>query len=894
MSDSPLQSFIKKNRPQFTKYKNYIEENDWTLTKPMIVKKRGKKGLEEADENSAKVMHIELDARKEEATLQGQLVNGILDRIKYFSNKFAADSTLDSYRTFMRNSISIINLFINKAEDYINSVDISSIPYSSLKTDEIAFHNQLFKTAAGLQDKIIALNFNDSDNAEVGIEFFNDMKAPLSMHLDLVAAFPEIEDKVNALGIDFKSPPKNEMLINIPNPPKYNSKKHYWEQEKETLQFYVDEFKKIRDGVFIDGVFISPWMYYHINIFTTSYPVTKINKFTGDMETEDVIGVPPLRDNEWWIIQDNYLEAKKKGLMLFIAATRRAAKTTMIASHLAWCQTIGKRRLLCAGGSAKDLGQIKDNFIIDSLKKNIAFRTPNLINDWSEEVEYGIKNKNGKNIVLSMLKIVNLNKGGEKSSELLAGFTPDAFVLDEIMKAPFLDQLAAVKPALDQPGGKRCVGILSGTSGNEELAKDAFTVLNNPEANDVLQMDFELFDSRVPEQHRTWRRRNFGTFIPAQMSAKEGLVKLDSNLAEFLGKKGAKGLEKIKIKTTDWEHANEVIKKDRQKKAGDQMLLTKEILYHPIDPEELFLSGKVNPFPVAELKKRKEELLATGDFGKKVTLVQDNSGKISYTLNNNPLPDYPYKGGFIDSPVVLYEDLPEEKPANYLYVGGFDDYKSEESGGDSVGSFHIYKVNIGVDKWCGRIVASYASRPDPHQKLYRQIFLLMQAFNAMCFFENMDAGFKDYLDRRRVTEDWLVKAMDFKSDMAYASSGRRAYGWTPTPANIKYMKNLAINYTREEFTVLDENGREITILGAQKINDLGLIQEMIDYREGNNVDRITSFMSCLAYESYLHQNYLLPVPKKQQTKTEEKKENTNNRNLAQRMFGKDISKRRLF
>lgn len=886
--DNFIEKFKKSNEKQFKKYREYIETNIWTNTKPTLSKREQNKLDKDETEKQEKysVLSEELKARDTESTLQYQLVKGILDRLKYFSNKAVADSTTDSYRNFMRSSIDTINLFIESAEDYINSVELKMIPYQSLRSDEIAFHNKLFKEIADLQDKLSALNFSDSDEADVGITFHNDMKAPLSMYEDLIVEYPEIEDKLVAMGIDFKSEPSNTMFIHDPNPPRWNSKKHFWEQEKDTLQYYIDEFKKCKDGVYVDGVYISPWMYYHINIFTTAYPETKVNRFTGKLETTDIIGVPPLRDNEWWVIQDNYLKAKDTGQMMFLAATRRAAKTTMLASHLAWCQTIGKRRLLCAGGSTKDLGQIKDNFIIDSQKKHIAFRTPNLVSDWTDTVDYGLKLKNGKNLILSSLKIVNLNKGGEKSSELLAGFSPEAFLIDEIMKISFLDQLAAVKPALDQPGGKRCVAILSGTAGNEELAKDAFTVLNNPEAHDILQMDFDLFNERVPEEYRTWKKRKFGTFIPAQMSAKDGLVKLDSNLAEFLNKPKSKELAKIKLKITDWKKALEVIKEDRNKKASDVHLLTKELLYHPIDPEEMFLSSKTNPFPVEELKRRKQELLDTGDVGKKVTLIQNNQGSISYELTNKDLASYPHSGGFVDAPVVLYEELPQQTPPSYMYVAGFDDYKQDQSDTDSIGSFHIYKVNIGMDEWCGRIVASLAARPDPHGKLHRQIFLLQQAFNAKCFMENADDKYKQYLETKRVADRWLYESIDFKADMTQKATNKRKFGWTPTPQNIRFLKNLVINYTKEEFTIKNEDGEDITILGAQRINDIGLIQEMIDYRDGNNVDRITSFMSCLGIEYYLYTNWMLPKPDWNERRTKNQIQPQKKQiSFAQKMFG---------
>jgi hypothetical protein len=307
------------------------------------------------------------------------------------------------------------------------------------------------------------------------------------------------------------------------------------------------------------------------------------------------------------------------------------------------------------------------------------------------------------------------------------------------------------------------------------------------------------------------------------------------------------------------------------------------------------MSGALNPFPVEELKRRREELLEKGDTGKKVTLIQDNTGKISYELSNKELAGYPHPGGFIDAPIVLYEELPEVTPPTHLYVAGFDDYKQDESDTDSVGSFHIYKVNIGMDEWCGRIVASLATRPDPHGKLHRQIFLLQQAFNAKCFMENADDKYKQYLETKRVADLWLYESIDFKGDITQKATNKRRYGWTPTPQNIRFLKNLVINYTKEEFTILNEDGDEITVLGAQRINDLTLIQEMIDYRESANVDRMTSFMSCLGIEYYLYTNWLLPKPDwEKQRKAQEKPKQKTEKNLAQRMYGGSVGKRRIF
>src|SRR5690606_2213505 len=181
--------------------------------------------------------------------------------------------------------------------------------------------------------------------------------------------------------------------------------------------------------------------------------------------------------------------------------------------------------------------------------------------------------------------------------------------------------------------------------------------------------------------------------------------------------------------------------------------------------------------------------------------------------------------------------------------------KQDESGTDSVGSFHVYKVDVGLDKYCGRIVASYATRPDPHGKLHRQIYLLQQAFNAKCLMENADMDYKTYLENKRVADLWLQETLDFDSDMTRQGTNKRKYGWTPTPKNKKNLFSQFTNYCKREFEIYNEEGDSINVLGVELIDDIGLLDEIIAYSEDNNVDRITSAMSCLGYEQYLYANY---------------------------------------
>lgn len=861
MSDF-LDNYIKKNRPFFKKQFKYLTDNDWTLRENYKTYSRSKK-----DEESLIV--TDYRALNEEFKLQAQLVDGVLDRVKYLVNKVKSEHKNPKFKRFYKFCLEIVEFHTERIDTYTISADLDAIPKGE-RGDEMEFQSICFKHFTKITDMINSFEIIDEEKSAGLVQFYNDKKAPLSMHWELVKIYPAIQKELERKGIDFDSPPKNEFLINIENPPVWESDKHYWENSKETLQFYVDEFKKLKHGVVIDGIKILPETYFHVNVFKAPIPTLLTNPNTGENYSEDVIQTPPLRDNEWFIIQDSYQRAKKDGKMLFIAATRRAAKTTFNASHISHGVTIGKDKLVCAGGSATDLGHVKDAILVHFQNVNPAFRIDRMGTDWEKGVTFGIKNKENKDITNSILKIANLDAGGNKKSEILAGFTPSLFVLDEVMKIPFKSQLEGFKPALDSPYGKRCVAILTGTAGNIELSKDGFSVLNYPEANDILEMDWDTLERNVPEEAITWKRTKFGTFIPGQMSAKDGLIKIKTTLDKYLGLKNAPNLAKITINVTDWVKAKEIMSRDRKNKEKDREAFIKEKLYFPFNTEEMLMSTKVNPFPEDEARAHLAEIREAGRTGRKVDLIKDTSGQIVAKDSEKELPVFPHQGGFHDSPVILFEPLPKEKPPRGLYVASLDDYKQEQASSDSLGCFIIYKRQSGNDIMGDRIVAIYTSRPNPHSKFHRVGHMLLEAFNAECLMENEDMEFKIYLDGIHQTEQWLIPSFNIAGDITLKQNQRRMYGISPN-GNKSTIINKVVNYCKEPRQYVDEEGNHREVLGVHLIEDEMLLEEIINYKDGDNFDRITTFGIGLIQSHFLDSNFIqarLAEPKREEVKKE--------------------------
>jgi len=840
---------INNKKKLFLKNRKYILDNDWTNKKAATKKTKKKDDYEE--------YQSEIKYKKKEFDFQNELVKGMLQHINRFLKKIKGVDVSDSTQSFLDESLEIIELHINRVDDYVDNIDINEIENDDIKSDELRFHNEISKEVEVIQDLISTYGLRSSKVADTStIAFLNEARAPLSMLWTLMDLYPDIRKKVEEKEIDFDTPPKNEMLIYMDDIPVWDTKLHAYDQRKETLQFFVDEFKKLKNGIRIDGVYISGWAYYHINIFKTNIPKKVWSEVQQKYINKDFIISPPLRDSDWMLFENRALQESTNTKFMFVAATRRAAKTTSEASMLGHAATIGLKELLCAGASDKDLGQLAKNFKVDLQNKMSPFIVHNTTNDWTKKIELGLKKKDGQTIPLATLNILNTDGGNNR--EIFSGYTPHLLVYDEIMKEKFIETLEGVIPAMAGDDGTiRCFGILTGTGGTEALSADGIRALNDPETYEILPMQWDILERGVPEQFRTWqedKQKPFGTFIPGQ--CRVDMPKIESNLAEYLGKPSSNELRKIKIKVTDWEKANQIIEERREKVAKDRMKLNKEIIYCPLKPSEISMSGKINRFPVAEAKAHKQYLLETGLWDRRRELFRDGDGKIQVTFSNKELATFPHRGGIIDAPFLIFEDPPATKPKFGTYTAGFDDYASEDSASESVSTFFVKKNTIIGDPFSNKIVASISFRPEKHTTVWEKWLLLMEAYHldGTCFGENFNYEIKTFLERRRLDDKYLAPGLDFSSQFNVQNNGKRKTGWNPQTSKKLLFDNF-IEELNETHEIEQPDGSVKFLKGVQLIDDIGLLEEIIQWSENLNVDRITAAMGAYAYAHYLRTTY---------------------------------------
>ena len=391
--------------------------------------------------------------------------------------------------------------------------------------------------------------------------------------------------------------------------------------------------------------------------------------------------------------------------------------------------------------------------------------------------------------------------------------------------------LQAAIPGFTTPFGWGCSPILTGTGGDMKKFMDAKSLMF-----DVENFNFLTYNNAKDE------RRVHGLFIGHQyrMEAKE-----ESSLGLYLGKDESSSLHQVKMLVSNKEKATEITNGnlERLRKAGDRMAYLKEKMYYPQEVDDIFLNEDTNIFDIEAAKRQKSRLLSEERTGTPVVLYDDGNGVKHMFTDKLPITQFPIKAtDKKDAPVVIYE-FPMESPPYGLYVAGVDPYRQGKSAySDSLGSVYIYKrmTSISGEKYQDMFVASYCARPDDKKTWEEQARLLIKYYNARTLCENDEISFIDYMISKGDAH-YLERQPDWLKEIVPNTTVRRDYGIHRSAEKIRdFLHGCLKKYTEEVVhKEKDEEGNVTSqVKGMSKIFDPVLLEEMIQYNEDGNFDRI--------------------------------------------------------
>ena len=597
------------------------------------------------------------------------------------------------------------------------------------------------------------------------------------------------------------------------------------DRASEEYKAFYDFHKDLcLNGAMMGGVYINPFLYWHLNIWHTEVDV--IDEY-GRIAQK--YANPLLRDNEWLVTNEiDRAQKERKGLV--ILGIRRFAKSVIEASYIAWGATFDENsQNIIAGLNAPDI-----KLITDKIDKGLNFipeywRWQRIEDNWKNQVTLGIKTKSGERIPFSSILIRNLDEGNNE--EAIAGTKPRKLIIEEIGKGSFLRGLQAAIPGFTTPFGWGCSPILTGTGGDMKKFMDAKSLMFDVDNFNFLTYNNEKDTARI-----------HGLFISNKyrMEAKD-----KSTLGAFLNEPYTSDLHKIEMLVSDKEKADQITVQnlERLKKAGDRVAYLKEKMYYPQEVDDIFLNEDTNIFDIEAAKRQKTRLLQQERTGTPIILFNDGE-KITHEFTDKlPISNFPLKNSDQkDAPVVIYE-FPIDNPPYGLYVAGVDPYRQGQSAySSSLGSVYIYKRihDLTGEKYQDMFVASYCARPDKKETWEEQARLLIKYYNARTLCENDDISFIEYM-KAKGDAHYLEKQPQWLMEIVPNTTVKREYGIHRSSQKIiDYLHNCLKKYL--EGTIYKETNEagEVTreVLGVSKIFDPVLLEEVIQYNDSGNFDRI--------------------------------------------------------
>ena len=165
-----------------------------------------------------------------------------------------------------------------------------------------------------------------------------------------------------------------------------NQKRIPDEASDEYRAFFNFHKELCMNGCMMDGQYINPFLYWHLNIWHTE--VDTIDEY-GRINQK--YANPLLRDNEWLVTNEiDRAHKEKKGLV--ILGIRRFAKSVIEASYIGQGATFDENsQNIIAGLNAPDIKLITDKIDkgLNFLPK--AWRWQRVEDNWKNQVTLGIK-----------------------------------------------------------------------------------------------------------------------------------------------------------------------------------------------------------------------------------------------------------------------------------------------------------------------------------------------------------------------------------------------------------------------------------------------------------------------------------------------------------------------
>ena len=304
------------------------------------------------------------------------------------------------------------------------------------------------------------------------------------------------------------------------------------------------------------------------------------------------------------------------------------------------------------------------------------------------------------------------------------------------------------------------------------------------------------------------------------------------------------------------EYGNTILKPslqfilDERKKVVDSATSTtavdRYIAERPVTPLEAMMEFNGNIFPKKDLmhhlamirtNKKLQNHKQVGDLnwvnGIPVWVPKKHGDVVKFPLKKDDDPT---------GAIVIWEHPVKDAPFG-LYIGGTDPYDQDKSGTNSLGSTFIYKRFQSFEQYYDIIVAEYTGRPATAEEYYENVRKLLTYYNARLLYENERKGLFPYFTSKH-SDYLLADQPSIISDIVGKSTVQRKKGIHMSVAIKDWGEGLIKEWLNSEPSPGEKN--------LTKILSEPLLEELINYNDKGNFDRVMAFMMVMIYLQELH------------------------------------------
>lgn len=409
-------------------------------------------------------------------------------------------------------------------------------------------------------------------------------------------------------------------------------------------------------------------------------------------------------------------------------------------------------------------------------------------------------------------------------SDAIRGKDPKLVLLEEAGDFSNLEEsYGAIYPALT--AGKYITGqiVMYGTGGSIETASAPFiNMFYNPVAYRIMPF-YNIWDDGMDNSL-------CGFFHPVTW-----------NMEGFYDEQGNSDIEAA----TQHELAT---RKKILAKASNRSVLTNRVQEFPLTPSEAFMVSGSSPFPIEDLQRQLNKVVAENLQYKKGMAVDMyyQNGKViakpDLVGKLKPITTYYPKEDDLTGAPIIYEH-PISGPPKGLYKVGYDPYRHDQAkGSTSLASVYVYKGTMKGDYVRDTIVAEYVGRPREADMVNRIVQMFCELYNAECLHENEVTHVKNYFRRVHKLNLLAVQPNAVISANINSSRVNRVYG-IHMNERIKDAGEKYIADWLNDIKDYDEDGN--VIYNFESIYSIGLLEELIKYNRKGNFDRVMALMMCM-------------------------------------------------